>query len=99
MSLALFAECLGTRIECAKNPGDIALAHSQGREFAGDRTGVRALGRSETAVAPATVSRTDRAAAGLRDGAETRRALGNHDADGTARFAFVTDAVAGDHRL
>src|SRR6516225_6042443 len=99
MSFAFFPNRLGSRVEGAKDPADIALRHTEREELACDRRGVRGLGRPEAAIAAAAIGRADRAAAGLRDGAKAGCSPGDHDANGAPQFAFMTDAVPGDRRL
>src|SRR6516164_2210983 len=99
MGLALFPECLGGGVKGTEDASDIALGHAEHREFARDRGRVRALGRPEATVAAPAVSRADRAAAGLGNGAEAGCSLRDHDTDGATQFAFVAHSVSGDRRL
>src|SRR5215471_10509667 len=99
MGLALFPEYLGGRIEGTEDPADLALRHAERGELAGDRGRIRALGRSEATIASAPISRADRAAASLRDGAKAGCAMRDHHADGAAQFAFMADTVPGDRWL
>ena len=62
------------------------------------RDRVRRLHRAEAAVAAAVVGRAERAAAGVGDRAEARRAVRDHDADVAAPLALHADARRRDVR-
>src|SRR4051794_38053408 len=96
--LALLTEGGGRRMERAEDAHDVDVLDAEPLEPASERPGVRRLHRPEAAVAAAVVARAQRAAAGVRDRPEARRAVGHHDAHVAAPLALDADAVRLDRR-
>ena len=92
MPRGLLAERRLADVERAVDALDVALAHAAGGELAAQCRRVRRLHRTEAAIAAAIVRRADRAAAGMRDRAETRDAAHQH-AGGAAQLALDAHTV------
>src|SRR6476646_8014168 len=86
--LALGAERRGAGIERAVQPYDVLLGHAVAGHPRPECGGVGLLHRSEAAIAAAVVARAQRPAAGVRDGAHARRAVGDHHAHVAAALAL-----------
>ena len=80
-------------VEGAVDAHEVALARPRARHPRAQRRGVRRLHRPEAAVAAAVVGRAERAAAGVGDRPEARRAVRDHHADVAAPLALDADAV------
>ncbi len=76
-----------------------AVAEAETPQPGGERRSVRRLLRPETAVAAAVMARAQDAAARLRDGAETRRAVRDHYAQIALALAVEADTVRRHIRL
>src|SRR5690349_7697744 len=96
MLLALDAERLRPGIEPPECADELIVTHTQALPPLTERLGVRALHRAVAAVAATVVCRADRAAAGMGDRPEARRALRHHHAHRAAALALDADAVARD---
>src|SRR4051812_48791893 len=99
MALGLQAEGLGVGVEGAVETVDVAFARADLGQFLRQRDGVRRLHRSVAAIAAAVEARAERAAAGMGDRPQARRAVGNHHADIAFELALDADAVRRHRRL
>src|SRR5271156_5607175 len=99
MLLGLFPERLGGGVESAEYPGDVTARHAERCKFAGHRSGVGAVDRSEATVAATIVGRADRAAPAVGNRTQARRPVRDHDANIAPALAIDADAVIGDRRL
>src|SRR6516165_5768850 len=85
-------ERLGSGVEGAEEALDVAVAAAEPPQQRHQRARVRALHGPETAEAAAVVGGAERVAAGLRDRAETRRAMRHHHANDAAPLALGANA-------
>src|SRR4051794_27741210 len=89
----------GLDVEGPVHAHEVDLFHPQAREPRVERLRTRGLHRAEAAVAAAVVGRAERAAAGVGDRAQARRAVRDHHADVARALALDADAVRGDRGL
>src|SRR5512140_2963849 len=99
MELALLAERLGARVERTEGAHEARRRNAESAPEGRERGGVRRLHRPEASEAAAVEGRAQRVAARLRDGAEARRPVRDHDARRAAPLALETDARGGRHGL
>src|SRR5208282_561180 len=99
MRFALFPESFGVSIEGTEGAHKFRLGNAQGGPARAHRGGIGRFLGPEAPVAAAVVGRAKRAAPGQRNGAQTRRAVRYHDADGSAPLAFHAHAMRRSHRL
>src|SRR5262249_7656526 len=85
-------------VERPEHALDALLVETVGAQPGAERSGVRRLHRAEAAVAAPVVAGAERAAPGVRDGAEARRPVSDGDADVAAALALGADAGRGDVR-
>src|SRR3954469_3024288 len=78
----------GMLVEAAVEPHDVALGQAVLRQPGTERVAVGRFHRPEAAVAAAVVARAQRATAGVRQGAEARRAVRDHHAHVAAALAL-----------
>src|SRR5262249_39551579 len=93
MRFALLAECRGPCVEGTVDLYQVQFPNAQAAEPLAQRNRVRRLLRPVATVTAAIVCRAKRAAAGVSDRAETRRAVRDHHAHVSAQLAFEADAV------
>src|SRR4051812_34124006 len=96
MRFARHAERLGPGVERAVDAHEVDLLHPQAGQPRVERLRPRRLHRAEAAVAATVIGGAQRAAAGVGDGAEAGRAVGDHDADVARALALDADAVRRD---
>src|SRR4249919_3961101 len=93
MGFARGPEVGGVGVEGPEGTGDVGRDDTQGLPLTAQGLGVRRLHGSEAAVAAPQVGGADRAAAGLGDRAEARRAPGHGHARRSPRLALRADTA------
>src|SRR5512132_1731582 len=96
MGLALLTEGLGGRVISPERSEEVAVGGAEALHPPGEGSRVRALHRTEAAVAATVVGRADRATPRVRHRAKARRPVGHHHTDVAAPLALDANAVGRD---
>src|SRR6266568_3708659 len=93
MGLALLTECLSIGIESTERSHNVLISCTKMLPLSTQRGSIGRLFRTKAPVAPTMIGRTDGTAAGMSDGAETWRTMGNHYTYCSVSLAIHTDTI------